>query len=215
MKDAFGSMWWSKGEGIGAWMQVIFKGLFIITRWEVTPRGNALERNKIMELEFSDGTKQRFTILNNSSVQNFPVAQVHTSYVIVKIIEVYGTINNGGSFNFFGMECKNLGIPEKESKEANGLLRAAGLNPNEIPSLYEIDNTEVVGVGCRDSFVNSKKFKFTKMDENNFIIINCFNSCSLSSYLIYGNEKYTKDSAICKSAFHSKKISALGGKVIL
>ena len=215
MTDGFGAMWYTRGEGVGGWIQVIFKGIFVITKFEVKPRNNPNERNKVIQLEFSDGSKQRFTMLNNSSVQSFTVQSVETSYVIVKIIEVYGTINNGGSFNFYGVRCKNLEIPEKESKEASGLIRASGINPKEIPALFNVESEEVVGVSCRDSLINNKKFKTIKMDEGRHIIINCSSSCSLSPYLIYGKGKYSKDSALCKAAYHNNKLSQQGGKVSL
>ena len=213
MNDAIGSMWYTKGEGVGGWLQINFKGVYIISKFEVRPRNNPNERNKVIELEFSDGSKQMFTILNNNDIQTFHLQDVETSYVIVKILEVYGTINNGGAFNFYGIECKNLEIKEKESKEASGLLKASGVNPKEIPALFNVDHEEVIGVGCRENLVNSKKFRAVKMSEGNHIVVNCYSSCSLSYNLVYGSGRYTKDSAICKSAFHDRKIPGTGGKV--
>ena len=213
MRDGFGTMWYSKGEGVGAWLQVLFKGLFIISRFEVKPRGNANERNKVIQLEFSDGSKQLFTMLNTDSIQKFDVQQVQTTYVIIKILQVYGTINNGGSFNFFGVECKNLSVVKKSSPGSKGLLKAAGVASKEMPPLFIIEKKVVVNVSCKDTFVNAEKFKTTKMDMGSHIIINCNSSCSLTPNIIYGTGKYTKDSAICKAAFHDNKITNAGGKV--
>lgn len=216
MKDSFGSMWYSRGQGVGAWLQVVFKGLFVITKFEVKPRGNPNERNKVLQLEFSDGSKQSFPMLNTDSVQTFKVGLVQTSYVIVKFLEVYGTINNGGSFNFYGIECKNLALPEKPSKSTNGLLKAAGVIAKHIIALFKSTKEEVIGVGCKDTLVNNfKKFLGVKMAQGNHMIINCYSSCSITPYLIYGTDRYTKDSAICKAAFHARKITASGGKVKL
>ena len=53
------------------------------------------------------------------------------------------------------------------------------------------------------------------MGEGNHAVVNCFSSCSLSPQLVYGNGRYTKDSAICKAAFHANKITNLGGKVYI
>ena len=62
MQDSFGSMWYSLGEGIGGWIKVIFQDLYMITKLELQPRANPNERNKVIELEFSDGSKQKFTM---------------------------------------------------------------------------------------------------------------------------------------------------------
>lgn len=203
--------WVSKGEGVNAWMQVIFKGLFIITKFDFYQRQNPAERAKTILLEFSDGSTQSFPILNTDGKQTFNPKKVQTSYVIARIKEVYGTINNGGRFDFFGYQCKNLKV--NESKEANGLLKAADASPKEIPALFTEKKEKVIGVGCKDTLINTRKFRGIEMNEGNTLLIKCYSSCSLSPFLIYGNEKYTKDSAICKAAFHSKKLSAAGGKV--
>ncbi len=214
MRDGFGAMWYSKGEGVNAWLQVIFKNLFIITKFEVRMRKNPNERNKILELEFSNGEKQRFTMFNNDETQTFSVNHVQTSYIIVKVIEVYGTINNGGAFNFWGIECKNLEVANEDSKEANGLLKAAGVSPKKIPALFKVETEEIFGVGCRENLINSKKFRTTKMAFGEHITIQCFTSCALTPYFIYGTDRYTKDSSLCKAAFHARKIEPQGGKVI-
>jgi len=213
MKDSIGTMWFSRGEGVGAWLQVIFKGIFVITKFQVKPRGNPNERNKVIELEFSDGTSQQFTMLNTDSVQEFPVGLVQTSYVIVRFVEVFGTINNGGSFNFFGIQCKNLSLPPSNSK-VTGLLKAAGADVKQIKAFFSVEEEEIIGVGCRDTLINApKKFGAVKMDEGNHAIVNCYSSCSTSHYTVYGTGRYTKDSAICKAAFHDRKITAAGGQV--
>ena len=211
MQDSFGSMWYSLGEGIGGWIKVIFQDLYMITKLELQPRANPNERNKVIELEFSDGSKQKFTMINTDKKQEFKVESVQTQYVILKIIEVFGTMNNGGAFNFYGIECKNLST--EESKESNGLIKAAGVTPKKLPPMFKPPPEKVINLSCRDSFSNSKKFTKTKMGLGDFIIVNCFSSCSLSTWAVYGTGKYTKDSVICKAAFHDKKITSVGGQV--
>lgn len=211
MQDSFGSMWYSLGEGIGGWIKVIFQDLYMVTKFEVQPRANPNERNKVVELEFSDGSKQKFTMINTDKKQEFKVESVQTQYVILKIIEVFGTMNNGGAFNFYGIECKNLST--EDSKESNGLIKAAGVTPKKLPAMFKPPPEKVINLSCRDSFSNSKKFTKTKMGLGNFVIVNCFSSCSLSTWSVYGTSKYTKDSVICKAAFHDKKITSVGGQV--
>lgn len=211
MVDAFGSMWYSSAEGIGSWIQINFKGLYMVTKLEIKLRANPAERNKIFEVEFSDGSHQSITVVNTDKVQSFNIDRVQTQYVILKVKEVYGTINNGGSFNLYGIECKNLKI--EESKESTGILKAAGVSPKKLKPLFIDDKEKVYNVSCRESFSNSKKFTKVKMALGNSIIVNCFTSCSMTPWDIYGTGKYTKDSAICKAAFHDKKITAAGGQV--
>lgn len=213
MRDSFGAMWYSSAEGIGAWIQVTFKDLYMVTKFEVQPRANPDERNKVIELEFSDGTKQSFTLINTDKRQTFTIKSVQTQYVTVRIKEVFGTRNNGGAYNFFGIECKNLQNND-DSKEATGELKAAGISPKKLPPLFKPPKDKVVNLSCRESFSNSKKFLKTKMGLGDYIIVNCFSSCAQSSFSVYGSGKYTKDSVICKAAFHDKKITSVGGQVI-
>lgn len=188
----------------------------MITKFEVQPRANPSERNKVLELEFMDGSKQRFNVINTDKRQEFTVQHVKTNYVIIRFVEVYGTINNGGAFNIFGIECKNLSIDDQNSKENeryNGILKAAGITPKKLPALFKEAPDKPISLNCKDSFATSTKFKKTKMALGNSVLVNCYSSCSFSPYPIYGTSFYTKDSVICKAAFHDKKITAVGGLV--
>ncbi len=211
-REGFGSMWYSSSEGIGAWIQVSFKGVFMVTKFEFVNRSNPNERNKSIELEFSDGSKQLFELINSDKKLTFNVKKVQTQYIIVRIKQVYGTINNGGCFNFYGIECKNL--KNQTKMETTGILKAAGINPNAIAPLFKDTTIRIIGLSCRESFSNSKKFRRIKMGLGNSVIVNCFTSCATSIWAVYGTGKYTKDSAICKAAFHDKKITSIGGQVI-
>ena len=53
-QDSKGSMWISKGEGVGAWIKIEFKDIYMITKFSHYPRANPAERNKEIELEFSN-----------------------------------------------------------------------------------------------------------------------------------------------------------------
>jgi hypothetical protein len=206
-------MWYSAGEGIGAWIEISFKALYLVTKFRVKQRANPSERNKVLDLEFSDGSKQTFSLTNNDQIQEFAVASVQTQYIIIRIKEVFGTINNGGSFEFYGIECKNLS--NDDSKEAKGVLKAAGVSVQKIPPLFKDNIVKPINVSCRESFSNSKKFKKTKMGLSDSVLVNCFSSCALTNWAVYGTTKYTKDSVICKAAFHDKKITSVGGQVKL
>jgi hypothetical protein len=68
---------------------------------------------------------------------------------------------------------------------------------------------------CNDSVSNSRKFKSISKTVGTKVLIYCSETCALSDFSIYGDLVYTKDSAICKSAYHSQKLQAEGGKVWL
>lgn len=52
MRDAVSQMWHSRGEGIGAWIEVNLKGLFIITKLIYRDKKISLGRNSQLELSF-------------------------------------------------------------------------------------------------------------------------------------------------------------------
>jgi len=55
MEDAAYGMWTSNGEGLDAWIELNLKKKYQITRWEFKNRENPAERNKVIEVQFSNG----------------------------------------------------------------------------------------------------------------------------------------------------------------
>ena len=70
-KDQEGTMWATKREGVGSWIEVHFNSLHYLTKIEIMNRRNPQERNSLIEAEFSNGSKQLFKLLNIDDVQTF------------------------------------------------------------------------------------------------------------------------------------------------
>jgi hypothetical protein len=222
MRDEEGGIWSTMNEGIGAWIEIQFKGLFEIRKFEFKNKKNPSERNKSLELLFSDGRTQRINLKNTDDLLNFKVEPVRTTSIKITIRDVYGVINNGGSFKFYGVECLEVGgnsdstnnyLPDiPEFLPLKSVIKNKGFSP-----LFEREYKKPISLNCRDSITNSHKFESVNTLAGNKIIISCPESCATTDVPVYGgaNSNYTIDSAICKSAFHSGKITSSGGVVTM
>ena len=103
--DTYDGCWATNNEGVGAWMLVTFTGLYDIQKITYRDRSNPGEMNKKLEFLFSNGKKFEYFHRQDYSeeVINLP-STMRTYWVKVTIREVYGTINNGGSFKFHGTQ---------------------------------------------------------------------------------------------------------------
>jgi hypothetical protein len=73
-------------------------------------------------------------------------------------------------------------------------------------------------LNCRDSLSNSFKFNEINTDPGSKIKIFCPESCTTTDAPVYGggeDTNYTKDSAICRAAFHTGKLSSKGGSLLM
>ena len=215
MDDTWGNMWYTRGEGIGAWVEVKFRDLFLVTKVEIKDRKNPLERNSKIELMFDDGSKQNFDLRNTDDIKSFRIEPIKTSSIRITIKGVYGTINNGGAFKIIGVKCSNIEKKSDEKTEAQKKVedKTGVKDTTSLPSLFRNEDKETIRLKCKDSISNSKAFKTMKMNFGTKVLIYCSDTCVNTDFTVYGDLFYSKDSAICKSAFHSQKLSAEGGKV--
>lgn len=199
-------MWASNNEGVGAWMEITFKGLYEIHKITYRDRSNPGEMNKKLEFLFSNGKKFEYFHRQDYSEEVITLpSTMRTYWVKITIKEVYGTINNGGSFKFHGTKCSTQKEPEI-SKENNSKIKPLFI-PGEGP---------MYNMGCLESVSNSKQLFNVDKTSGKCVVINCFDSCTdETSSKIYGTNNYSKDSAICRSAVHSKVLSNKGGKAYL
>ena len=109
LRDEEGGIWASNNEGVGAWIMLNFKGEFQLNRFQYKNRKNPAERNSKIELMFSNGETQIFNLKNSDEIHELKLETIKTKMVKITIRGVYGTINNGGAFNFFGVECSEGG----------------------------------------------------------------------------------------------------------
>ena len=217
LHDGWGAMWYTRGEGMGAWLDIKFKKLFLITQIVYKNRRNPLERNSRLELMFDDGSKQYIDLRNTDELKYVRIEPIKSSSIRITIRGVYGTINNGGSFKIMGVKCTNT---EKKSSELTDAQKAVqkktGVkDTSNLPALFKNDEKETIRLKCKDTISNSKAFKGKTMNFGNKYLLYCSDTCFNTDFTVYGDLFYSKDSAICKSAFHAQKLPAEGGKVWL
>jgi hypothetical protein len=207
LEDHKGKMWASNNEGVGAFIKVNFKNLYEINSFTYKDKSNKGEQNKKLLFEFSSGDSHVFEhIQSDDEVTVTFDTPFRSTYVKVTILDVYGTINNGGAFKFFGTDCSNQTVGDKEVE---------ALGP--ITALFDLDKDKVYNLGCLDSNSSSKKLFNANKSPGSCSIINCFDSCySNPLSVVYGGTNlYAKDSSICKSAVHSGFLSTEGGRVLM
>lgn len=217
MVDSWGNMWYTRGEGIGAWIEIRFKGLFLITKIDYQDRKNPLERNSRIELIFDDSSVQYYDLKNTNDLKSIRIDPVKSSSIKISIKGVYGTINNGGAFRVYGVKCTNIESKNEGLTPAQkSLAKKTGVkDTSTLPALFKNEEKETIRLKCRDSVSNTKIFKSMKKNVGNKILVYCSDTCINTDFTVYGDMFYTKDSAICKSAFHSQKLPSEGGKVWL
>ena len=211
-RDIEGSIWATRHEGIGAWIEAKFKDTYFLTRVEIKNRRSPQERNSLLEISFPDGKKQLVKLPNSEDVINIPIDPPTKSNMIRFTIKgVYGTVNNGGSFKIFGLECKDIDNDVLTSSAyintsaavTGGMASQGGLNPKMLAPLFKPQEKPPVLLLCKDSLSNVKKLDHVKLKPGFQVKIRCLETCYDTKYPVYGDLKYSKDSAICKSAYHS------------
>jgi hypothetical protein len=189
----------------------------LITKIDYQDRKNPLERNSRIELMFDDSSVQSYDLKNNDDLKTFRIDPVKSSSIKITIKGVYGTINNGGSFKIYGVKCTNIESKNEGLTPAQkALAKKTGVkDTSALPALFKNEESETIKLKCKDSLSNSKVFKSMKKNIGVKILVYCSDTCINTDYTVYGDLFYTKDSAICKSAFHSQKLPSEGGKVWL
>jgi hypothetical protein len=211
-RDTAGQMWASKDK-TGAWVEVEFKDLFQVTKIDIFNRRIPNDRMKAVLVEFSNGDKRTFELRDKESQQTFMVEPPVRSYKVkFTITAMFGTGNAGGAFRVYGVSCIN---PDdnfgNDSPGASQLDKVIGLaNPRNIKPLFNIKDNQIIPLTCQDSLSNTNKLDFVKKLPGSKVLVYCSDSCRTTNYSVYGEEKYSKDSAICKAAAHDGKLMEQG-----
>jgi hypothetical protein len=212
MKDAPNAIWSSKGEGQGAWIQIRFKQLIQLSRMEFQERTYPGERSSQFEIIYDNGETELINLKNTSEPRDFKLKPIKTSSVKIVIKSVYGTYNNGGAFNFWGVPCINTDNNDDQDPQS-GLSNAAGVAKNKIKPLFKPEKAKPIKLHCKDSVSNSRKFESVKKGYDVRTLVYCGENCAPADVPVYGDTLYSKDSSVCKSAFHSQKLPVEGGNV--
>lgn len=201
-RDEEGGMWAANSDGVGAYIMIKFVKVYEITKFVYRNRKNPSERNASLEILFNSGDSYVVNLKNNDEIFEMDINSVRTNGVKVTIKSVYGTLNNGGAFNFWGLECETKEKPNDPLSE----------NEN-VPELFNLKKKMPVNLNCYDSLSNSSKFENFEIAEDFKTVIRCNESCALIENSIYGDMYYSYDTPICKAAYHAGKITTLGGLV--
>lgn len=212
-RDAEGSMWASRREAIGAWLEVNFKKTYYLTRVEIKNRRNPQERNSIIEISFDNGKKQIVNLSNTDNILNIQLdPAVKSTKIRFTIKGAYGAINNGGAFKVFGLACKDIDNEILTSANyvntaPNAQAAVSGVNPKMLAPLFKPPEKPAVLLLCKDSLSNTRKLEHVKFKPGLQVKVKCLQTCYDSRYKIYGDLNYSKDSAICKAAYHAGKLT--------
>eukprot|EP00742_Colponemidia_sp_Colp-10_P013875 GILJ01015707.1.p1 GENE.GILJ01015707.1~~GILJ01015707.1.p1 ORF type:complete len:1281 (+),score=234.65 GILJ01015707.1:129-3845(+) len=186
------SMWASQNEGVGSWVEVKFKKSIQVTSLRYRNRDNPLERNQEFELMFSDGSSQRVNLKNLDRQQEIQINPVITKTIRAIVRNVFGTINNGGSFEYWGVPCED---PPQKPRDPNDFL---------IP----------LELSCDDSLTGSRELKQKEPRVNDKIPIACPANCDEATSPVYGNHIYADASSLCRAAIHEGLVKKPGGSVV-
>lgn len=206
MIDEEGAIWASDNEGIGAWIKVNFNGFYEIIKFSFKNRMNPAERNSKIQLLFSTGQVMNINLSNSDKIENIKLEPIRVNWVKITITGVYGTLNNGGAFSFYGTKC---------NENSNRKLFLSEPEQNFYDPLFSTEEEGVVFLSCFDSLANSMKFDNLDLSIDKKLTINCSENCINYDVPVYGTNLYSEDSSICKSAFHSMKLSSNGGLVTM
>ena len=98
--------WSSKGEGVGAWIEIQFRYHYLVRVIEIVQHFCGCESNKDIEIEFSEGTVMEATLkerlgANNTDAAGYDVDRievqpaVYSHSVRITVLTVYASGNNG------------------------------------------------------------------------------------------------------------------------
>ena len=96
--------WATKGEGAGSWIKAKFNGTKTVAAFTYQQRASSDDWNRVIRLEFSDGSKQTYELKADKGVQVFILSRpVTTTFVKIVVESHYNKLNNGAvEIEFFG-----------------------------------------------------------------------------------------------------------------
>jgi hypothetical protein len=119
-----------------------------------------------------------------------------------------------------GFVCQKEGKTDKKYKlpilsEFMKLEKEMEKKNIEIQPLFDTKKVKKLTLSCRESLSNSNQFDNYELQEGEKILIKCYETCASLNMKIYGGPLYSKDTPICKAAFHSGKLPLNAGLVVM
>jgi len=122
---------------------------------------------------------------------------VTTDTIRIDVNGVYNTSNNGFNIKIGGLKCVDTDEIKKEV---------------DI-EFSRLSDSKVIILKCNSNVLNTMGIK-TKIDDKTKVF--CSHSCkNMSEYEFYGNDIFSGDSSICRSAYYKNIISEDGGEFII
>ena len=98
--------WATRGEGAGSWIRANFEGpgTKTVSRFSYQQRASSADWNRVIRLEFSDGSRQIYELKADNGVQVFALSRPVTATSVKIVVEShYSKLNNGAvAIKFFG-----------------------------------------------------------------------------------------------------------------
>lgn len=135
MMDVPFKIWSTNGEGIGSWIEIQFKTDYQVTQIIYKNRESSIQRNRELQIQFSNGYLFSFQAKNTDSLQKIRFEPQIVRSLKIYIVSVYTSFNNGGSFRIFGLPCVD---PNAKKLDKDG-------NENAL-----------IEFKCKDNMVNNK-----------------------------------------------------------
>ena len=95
----------------------------------------------------------------------------------------YATLNNGGAFEIFGLECKS----NDEGRNNDSLNQ----NINEV-----------INLNCKDTLKNNEQIIQKNLQFGDSFLGKCSSNCIEEPVSVFGSTVYSEDSSLCKAATH-------------
>ena len=210
--------WKTNGRAVGEWVKMEFKNKVMLTNVVIRNSIDPAERTQEIRLSYSSGVEDTIKLPNSGAENTFKLSGQMTSFVQIKILKVYSSTNNALSFKFQGIECLDPeNFKPKSSEEASKLL-ALGFNSfNQNLSPFFSDTNQMPTIKpltCNETLrSNSNLNSLLGKDK---VLITCVDGCQHETKLnIYGTDKYSITSSICRSALHADMIPQSGGRVYI
>jgi len=202
--------WSSQAEGKDAYMKVSFDSFYLITRLEYKDKKNPLERNSSIKVYLSNGYSQIFHLENTDETVELKFDSPRkANSMTIKIKDTFGTMNNGFSVKVFGYKCISINILSNTSTDISFMF---GSKASNLPTLFNFSQKNTLHLDCGDSISNNNNFE--DLMHLSQIEIFCASICKYSLVPVYGTDYYSKDSALCKAAYHSGVLLKGGTKII-
>ena len=192
LKDSKRSTMWVEGQsgsGLGEWVQVTLDGTQTVAGvrlwngvWYTADFWERHNRIKEIEIEFSDGTRQKFTLKDEMAPEEIRFdSPVQTSFLKIKIKGIYG----GTTFNDTGLSEIQVFNNDPEPNISAASFESSSVYPADVDGTYVPENMQ-------DSLLDTMWCEGSDGDGNGeWVQMNLSGSQSISTLVIRNGNAYS------------------------